>query len=211
MARFAQSICIVIGFAAAGLAQAQAGDLPSRNSYPPAPAYGAPQANFTGAYVGAHAGGGFGSVGSADTSGMVGGVQGGYNYQLQNNVVLGGEADISASGVSNNSYAEKTRQGWLGSARVRAGYAVNNIMPYVTGGVAVGNTEIKNVAGGKTSSTNGGWVLGAGGEMLLNQNLTIRAEYLYYRLGDADFPSSAGLIKVDNSMNVLRGGINYKF
>jgi outer membrane immunogenic protein len=197
--------------AVACAATVQAGDLPSRSSYPAAPVYTPEQrANFTGLFAGVHAGGGFGSSGPTNTSGILGGVQVGYNHQLPNNVVLGAEADITASNVRNNGYTEKTRQNWMGSARVKAGYAFGNVMPYVTGGLSGGTTEITTPVA-KTTSTGAGWVVGAGAEMMLTPNVSMRGEYLYYALPDAALPTTVGFVKVENSVNVFRGGMNYKF
>jgi outer membrane immunogenic protein len=202
----ALAVLAALGWAGA----AAASDLPRRSDpYPAAPAYQAAP-RWTGAYAGAHLGGGWGSQGPVSTSGFVGGVQGGYNAQFDK-FVVGGEADISASNVGNKSYNEKVRTNWLGSARARAGYLVDpNILVYGTGGLAVGNVNTQSIWG-KNSDTHGGWVLGAGGEYMIQPNITVRGEYLYYSLSSSDYPSSVGPIKVDNSTNVLRAGVNYKF
>ncbi|WP_460448930.1 outer membrane protein [Alsobacter sp. SYSU BS001988] len=188
----------------------QAADLPSRSDPYASTGYSAPVANWGGLYAGAHAGGGFGKAGPASTSGMVAGGQVGYNLQA-GPVVAGVEADASVSGVSNTSFSEKTRQKWLVSGRARLGYAAGNIMPYLTGGVAMAATEIKAL-GGKASSTRSGYVVGGGAEMMMAPSVTVRAEYLHYGLGDAEYPGPLlGPVKVDNSINVIRAGANYKF
>lgn len=198
---------VVLLLAVAAGGRAEAADLPSRRDPYVATGYAAPVPTWQGLYAGVHAGGGFGKVGPANTSGLVGGAQVGYNVQL-NNVVVGGEADLSASGVRNNSFTEKTRQKWLGSLRARAGYAVGNVLPYVTGGVAMGTTQIKGF-NGHTDDTHAGYVVGGGAEMMMNPNMTVRAEYLYYGLEDAKYPG--GPHGVNNSVNVIRAGANYKF
>lgn len=188
---------------------AQAADLPRRSDPYVPPAYQAAP-RWTGAYVGAHVGGGFGKGGSVSTDGVLGGVHGGYNVQIDR-FVVGGEADISASGVGNKSFTEKIRNNWLASGRARAGYLVDpQLLVYGTGGVALGSVTNQSPFG-KKSDTKSGYVLGAGGEYLVSPNIAVRGEYLYYDLGKSDFPSGGGLVSIDNHVNVLRAGASYKF
>lgn len=206
-----RSICTIVAFSTVALAgAASAADLPRRTDpYPAAPAY-APAPRWTGAYVGVHAGGGFGKAGSVSTSGLVGGVHGGYNAQFDK-VVVGGEADITASGVENKSFSEKVGQSWMGSARARLGYTIDPaLLAYATGGLALGNTTNQSPYG-KITDTKSGYVLGAGGEYLVNPNVAVRAEYLYYNLGKSDFPNANGPAKIEYSTNVIRAGASYKF
>lgn len=189
---------------------ATAADLPRRTDpYAPAPSYAAPVSNWQGFYVGAHLGGGFGSSGPIDTSGFVGGLQGGYNFQFDK-IVVGGEADISLSGIGNSGFQEKSDLNWLGTIRGRAGYSFGNILPYATFGAAFADTKYSNIYG-TTKDTAAGWVLGAGAEMMVMPNITVRAEYLYYDLGSQDYPTATGIGKIDTHSNVIRGGVNYKF
>jgi outer membrane immunogenic protein len=204
------SLALVLGACAAGSA-ALAGDLPSRTT----PTYDTgyqpvPQKNWTGPYVGAVLGGGMGKAGSVSTSGFVGGVQGGYNMQFDK-IVAGGEADIMLSDVNNKSFTEKVRTNSLGTVRARAGYLVDpSVMVYGTGGLAWGNTE-NQTAWGTSKTTKGGWVLGAGGEYMVQPNVTVKGEYLYYNLGNTNLPTNVGPVKIETTTNVLRAGVNYKF
>lgn len=145
---------------------ALAADLPSRTM---APVFAAPAPIFTwtGFYVGANAGYGFGQGkasdialngtpfpsrnGSFDTDGAIGGGQIGYNYQI-GSIVLGLEADLQASGVK-GSYVDDPlaapasashingKLEYFGTVRARAGYAVGNALFYATGGFAYGSTK----------------------------------------------------------------------
>src|SRR5262245_14776846 len=111
---------------------AAAADLPYRGSpVARAPVY-SPYYNWTGFYLGINGGGGWGSstwdgVGNFSVSGGLIGVTGGYNYQF-NQFVLGGEADIDWSGIKGSTNAVcfnvcETKNSWLGTARIRLGYA----------------------------------------------------------------------------------------
>ena len=202
------SLVAVACIASAGAAAAA--DLPRRTEpYVAGPAYAATP-KWTGAYVGAHIGGGWGKAGSVSTSGLVGGVHGGYNAQFDK-IVVGGEADITASGVENKSFTEKVSQTWLGSARARLGYTIDPaLLAYGTAGLALGNTTGQSPYG-KNTDNKSGYVLGAGGEYLVNPNVAVRAEYLDYNLGKSNYPTVNGPVKIDYSTNVLRAGASYKF
>src|SRR3978361_1098953 len=112
-------------------APAFAADIPAR-TYAKAPAYTAPQVvyNWTGFYLGGHAGGGF--AGSNTLLGsdarFTGGVQGGLDSQFGPNLVVGAEAQYSWLGGNNNGVAfpggalVTSRNDQLGSATGRLGY-----------------------------------------------------------------------------------------
>jgi outer membrane immunogenic protein len=137
---------------------------------PPAPVY-----SWTGFYIGANVGGGWGhqnisyspndpaSVGfinsgnavlgdSFKSSGVVGGLQLGYNYQFNRSWLVGLETDFDWTGMKGSgstpyfsgleiSSAEE-RVKWFGTVRSRLGYLpTDNLLAYVTGGFAYGKVE----------------------------------------------------------------------
>ncbi|MNY46563.1 hypothetical protein D3C86_1817520 [compost metagenome] len=98
-------------------------------------------------------------------------------------------------------------------------------MVYATGGLAYGHTEsvltgsidTLQVASIK-SETKTGWVVGGGVEYALNDNWTIKSEYLYANLGTAalysgDFgiPGSDLSFSNDIAFHTARIGLNYAF
>jgi outer membrane immunogenic protein len=166
--------------------------------------------NFQGAYIGGHLGGAFGKAQSANTSGLVGGAQIGANAQFQNNVVVGAEADASASSMGNKGFNDQFRQGAVGSLRARGGYAMDRVLVYGTIGLAASTSEWKNTAA-TTSKTLTGWAYGAGAEFLMTQNVTVRGELIHYDFGRETYQSQIGPVGVKASNNVLRGGLNLKF
>src|SRR5215468_554721 len=98
---------IKLGFAVAMLASAcgvsDAADAVRGPAYRPPPPPLIPFYNWTGLYIGVHAGGGWADLGVGDTgSGFIGGGQIGYNYQVAPQWVLGVEAEISGSGIKNH-------------------------------------------------------------------------------------------------------------
>jgi outer membrane immunogenic protein len=195
-----------------------------------APLYKAPPVevtqayNWTGFYFGANGGGGWGHSywsGNATGIGLSGGQAGGtvgYNRQL-GNVVFGVEGDADWSGFNGNSTTAgcpagcSTSDSWLSTVRGRIGYSFDRVMPYVTGGLAVGDIRAAapGFAGGTT--TNAGWTLGGGLEVALPGNWSAKAEYLRVDLGGFNCTGCSALPTDHVSLqeNVFRAGVNYHF
>ena len=129
--------------------RADAADLslaPLYKAPPIAPAY-----DWSGFYLGANGGGGWGrshwdTAGRINTSGGLAGGTAGYNWQL-GKAVLGVEGDLDWSGLKGTKtstlcpFGCTTSDSWLSTVRGRAGYSFDRIMPYVTGGLAVGDIK----------------------------------------------------------------------
>jgi outer membrane immunogenic protein len=207
------------GILAMSAVAASAADLPRQRMPARAPVYMPPAWSWTGFYVGINGGGGFGRsdfsapfpTGSFDTSGgLVGGTLG-YNYQMDN-VVLGVEGDIDWSDIRGSAVCAgttcETRNTWLGTARGRLGYAFGNFMPYVTGGLAVGDIKTSIAGIGSAHDTKAGWTLGGGIEAAIAGPWTVKVEYLYVDLGRGD--SVLGSDAKFNT-NIVRAGLNYRF
>jgi outer membrane immunogenic protein len=179
-----------------------------RNPYYTAPApVGA--YSWTGPYLGLNLGYQWGYTINNPTrpSGVAGGFQGGYNRQF-GSFVFGGEADLTFSGADDVFAPWKFSNPWFGTIRARAGYALNNILLYGTGGFAVGGLRAE-VTGATESKTLGGWTAGAGMEVGLSPSWSARVEYLY-----VDLPGRAyGLTGVSNGVesSVFRLGLNLRF
>ena len=182
--------------------------------YSPARAF-----DWSGFYAGANVGYGWGEMTGNGTAlpenlkGILGGVQAGYNYDF-GGFVLGLEGDIQLSDMK---YVQTTPTGSTsfgidaaGSVRARAGLPIDRFMPFVTGGLAVGNGKIRGDNGGVISEANQtfvGWTVGAGLEYAVTDNVTVKAEYLYADYGNANL---AG-IDVHAKSNTVRAGVNFKF
>ncbi|MCM5557711.1 outer membrane protein [Pleomorphomonas sp. JP5] len=173
---------------------------------PQAP-YAAPVASstfdWTGAYVGANAGYSWANQASGvgkDHDAAVGGVFAGYNYQMPNNIVVGGEGEVAYGGAD-------PLATWTGAIRGRAGYAFDNILVYGAVGGLVGQGEMKTGTGDQTR-THVGYQVGAGIEAALTTNVTARAEYLYTGTNSRDYN---GGVKGDLDGNAVKVGIGYKF
>jgi outer membrane immunogenic protein len=182
-------------------------------------------------------------------SGFTGGVQAGYNLQF-NNIVVGAEVDFNARSLNNSSDQQalsgtlvpwvdtihtSIKTDWLLTARPRLGVAWNQVLLYVTGGLAV--TQLKtfqsqfNTDNSATltyaesvsnSETRAGWVVGGGLEYALSNHWSVKGEYLYTDFGSVSStgmtnPNFIGLPRFisfthtfDLHENIARAGINYK-
>ncbi|MBS9478605.1 outer membrane protein [Ancylobacter radicis] len=178
-------------------------------AYPAPAAYAAPAPVFTwtGFYIGANAGYGWGEADwSDDTNGFLGGIQAGYNWQLGNGFVLGLETDLQATNIESPTY----QLDYFGTIRARAGFAFDQALIYGTGGFAYGRGTYE-LGGLSNDQTQTGWTIGAGGEYAFAPNWTVKAEYLYLDLGKETYDTVGGPIDIGTTANILRAGVNYKF
>lgn len=238
---FAAAALVALSSSAALAADAVATTEPAPAPLPVASTY-----NWSGGYVGVQAGYAWGDstggdytktaglvdvLGAVDPHGSIGGLHGGYNYQFTNNIVLGAEGDINfadirgsvnplhnGSGVGIPGNSASGEMDWNGSVRVRAGYAIDRFLPYVTGGVAFGRYKFTPTYAGTGplpgSKTQTGWTIGAGLEYALSDHLTTRIEYRYTDFGSAkyDIPGfSTFETRVKLKTNDVRIGLTYKF
>lgn len=199
--------------------------------------------NWSGVYVGAMAGYAWGDSKYSepdyegyhidyDPKGAFGGIYGGYNWQLANQVVLGIEGDFYGGDISGDSpYGFEddapwddtigtAKLKWAGSLRARAGYAIDRFMPYLTGGVAFGRYDYdvldsSDGDGFSASKTFTGWTAGAGVEYAFTDNLIGRFEYRYTDFGKKSIAEEATNDWYSNEVklktNDIRFGIAYKF
>ncbi|RVC45454.1 MAG: porin family protein [Mesorhizobium sp.] len=199
--------------------------------------------NWSGAYVGAQAGYGWGkddwtflsfdNTGyyevPAKPAGVLGGIYGGYNYQFDNGVVLGADADFTFAGLKKDgvrghyigssipdtffSYGSKVD--WTAALRGKVGYSVDRFLPYFAGGLAVARQNVNETQSLPFShdATRTGWTLGLGLEYAATDNLVVRAEYRYSDFGKKLFQVGGGWSPLEDrlSINDLRIGAAYKF
>ena len=166
--------------------------------------------SWAGPYIGGNIGYAWGSVDNAlpQPSGISGGVQGGYNWQLGSPVVLGIEGDLQATGAEDTFAPYKFSNPWFGTVRGRIGYACNNILFYGTAGLAFGELQAETF-GLSESHTSAGWTAGVGAEFGLSSNWSAKVEYLYVDLNDSNFVITGN--QNGYHFGTLRAGVNYHF
>src|SRR3977135_2615093 len=200
---------LLLGAAAfiAFAAPASAADLQARpRPYTKAPAYTAPEVvyNWTGFYIGGHVGGAFAGNNSLEGNGgrVLGGVQGGFDYQSPTKCVVGAEAQYSWLANGNNNVifpggvAVTTKDNQLGSVTGRVGYTWGPALLYAKGGYAFrDNNNIGVTVAGvpapftTTGKSQDGYTVGAGLEYMFAPSWSAKAEYKYYNFGTPTFPT----------------------
>jgi outer membrane immunogenic protein len=179
--------------------------------------------------------------GAESDNGFTGGVKLGYDLQF-GCTVWGIQTDWNWVDVSaSNSYVDIATAGqfdyssdekWYGTLRTRSGLVVNNLMLYLTGGLAFANFDrnltYTNGAAVQTFSsdrTQLGFVVGAGTEWALSPNWSINSEFLYmsFEKDQQSFACSAAATcggaatgtsfgyDFKDSQWVSRIGVNYRF
>jgi outer membrane immunogenic protein len=191
---------------------------------PPPPAY--VPFSWTGAYIGVNGGYGFGRSkwdglpATFDVNGGMVGGQLGYNWQY-GQFVYGLEGDADWTNLHGNANILncagttlcETKNDFLSTVRGRFGLAADRLLPYATGGLAVGNIKATAPTLTGVDNTNAGWTVGGGLEYSVAPNWSVKAEYLWVDLGKETCSTMCGLPSNNVSLttNVVRGGVNYHF
>jgi len=192
---------------------------------------------FHGFYYGLSAGFGFGDstlfsdlddsrpIASTEPSGFMGSVTAGYNWRLGYGLIYGVEADLGLMDVSaedkvaSDGSIYKTQLGPLwGTLRARLGFMLSDrMMVFATGGGAF--MQVDDVSVGTAAATTAltedfqtGYVIGAGAEYALSDTMSIKAEYLYMDFGRiSGIGANGGAFSSENEIQLVRGGLNFKF
>lgn len=138
---------------------------------------------------------------------LVAGVQLGYNWHAVSNLVLGIEADI---GIQNDEldlgFDSIDVTSYLASIRARLGYSFGHALLYGTGGVAFQGYE-DDVADLLSDDPSVGWVIGAGLDYKVSNNVSLGAESLYYNFEN----DIVDVIDLERDFWVARVRLNYHF
>jgi outer membrane immunogenic protein len=170
-------------------------------------------------------------LGSFDAS-PKGGVVGGHaGYNAQYGSVVGGleidfsAADLTTSGIVGSFFdpchdttgfiSRSLKFDELATARARLGYLVlPDLLVYGTGGAAWGHSELTGTVSffppGSGFANNFGWAAGGGLEYKL-WHVLVRAEYLHYDFARTTYVTPAFTTSAATALNVVRGGLSYKF
>jgi outer membrane immunogenic protein len=221
------ALAAVAAFAFAGAATAA--DMPVKAR--PAPL---PEPTWTGTYIGINGGYAWGTTnqtavtngattGDFNMQGGLAGVTYGGNWQA-GHAVLGFETDLDWANINGSSNAAVcggagftcyTKNTWLSTERIRAGWDWNGWLLYGTAGAAFARTQAGisgcPVAGGVVfcgERWRAGWTAGVGVETMFWRNWSAKLEYLHYDLGNS---INFGPIAVVDRGDLVRAGINYHF
>ncbi|AYD00194.1 outer membrane protein [Neorhizobium sp. NCHU2750] len=171
-----------------------------------------PVFTWSGPYLGAHTGYGWGDghlegAGSDDFDGWRLGGFAGYNWQFSNGFVTGVEGDINYDWNDNNyGGGVKLEGGVNGSVRARLGYAIDRTLIYAAGGWTATDVRLKAPTGNDSDTLNG-WTIGAGVDHAFTDNVFGRLEYRYNDYGHGRLDGA----NVDFNQNIIQVGIGVKF
>ena len=248
---------IMVGIAVGALVatgSANAADLPFKaapRAVAPAPA----AYDWSGIYVGAHVGGGWATndqsdpglgiigtllgvppVQTTDSSGILGGLQAGWNYQI-GRFVIGTEVDFSwddVTGTSTSTFASGIGGGpgtgitraltadtdWIGTSTVRLGYAHDRFMVYSKAGAAFAHTKYSStwntfgpgapgvLFAGTGDKTAVGWTVGFGAEYAFWNNWSAKLEYDFMDFGSKTIPINGATGPAFGSFPLSAGLVN---
>jgi outer membrane immunogenic protein len=148
---------------------------------------------------------------SATKSSVAGGVGAGWDWQCHNRV-FGVIADWSGTSarastqigpnvIGVNDFSVNSKLNWYGTLRTRGGLTVDDILIYLTGGVAYANIDTTwnqfSVVPGpfsnslSFSNTPWGFVVGVGVETMLWNRWSLKSEVLYMQFQEKSFPERA--------------------
>jgi outer membrane immunogenic protein len=221
---------------------ARAADAVIGSAPEPAPVVASAAYDWSGFYVGAFGGASFGDydytlrdiiILDSDTEsadGFLAGAQFGYDHQI-GSFVVGGVADIAWANheggldltvedpgppvtvVDGNVTSELQ---YLGTVRLRAGFAADRLLIYAHGGYAFGETEITLSDGVDTLSldkSRDGYVVGAGLEYAFSDNISLQGEYSFIDFGNEVAIRDAGvdLLEEELQFHTIKAGVNFRF
>jgi outer membrane immunogenic protein len=241
---------------ALSIGSAGAADLPRRGpALKAAPAIAPACAQFRGFYVGGQGGStlynhrwqdlngfikdelGHETPDHSDTTklGWNAGATAGYNWQARC-TVFGVEADWNWTNAKATKYLTSdpgsedvyvsSKMKWFGTLRTRTGLVVDNLLLYVTGGLAWARFDrsftlnaFGDVETFSSRDNRWGWTAGVGTEWAINNNWSVKGDVLYLGFPNKETSytstvlDSGGIFRVDNkdSAWISRIGINYRW
>lgn len=143
---------------------------------------------------------------------FVGGLYYGRNWQ-SGNWVYGLDSSISYMGLDEVAIGPgvvDVEANFLGLSRLKLGYAMDNVLLFVAGGLATTIVDVSE-AGASDDDWAFGWTIGAGIETKLADNWSARLEYIYFDIeSDVTLPA-AGPVDVDIDGHIVRAGVAYHF
>lgn len=171
------------------------------------------------------------TIGNTRGDGVIGGLQIGYNWQVQN-WVLGFEADAQGTGArtSNSitvtgvpgfvpfSATQSVKEQAFGTVRARAGVLVSPmLLAYATGGFAWASVKeslsggfpsLAQTFAGSNTTTDFGWTIGGGLEWAVGNGWTVGAEYLFARLdGNNSNNNNNSFVTAPTAAGCVPGGV----
>jgi outer membrane immunogenic protein len=163
---------------------------------------------------------------TVDPSGGQLGLTAGVNGQFDQ-FVLGLEGEILWSGLSGSAQLAgggvtdiaTVKSDWQGAIKARAGVAFDQVLIYAHGGFAFtdyyAKADIAATFEGDYRTSRTGWTVGAGVEMAVTENVSVKAEYAYSDFGKWTGTVAGGLAAGDyeftHHTHAIKAGVNFHF
>ena len=188
-----------------------------------------PATDWSGGYVGVHAAYHLGQ--EIDEGGCVGlcahdhevqdgylAVQGGYDVQVGENLILGVMAWVGVTPVESEAQLSPTvtvrgKTDFAGFLGVRAGLARGPWMPYAFVGYEHVRTTVTNASAPITEveGQHSGVGLGVGAEFRLARNWSVDGRYMFSSLGDDTYDFGGGPTTTGEQAHTFSLGVNFRF
>jgi len=156
--------------------------------------------------------------GSVDTSGVLGGVVGGWSWQ-SGPIVLGIEGTSWVPIQRQPSLQCRLQSGepnidMMADLRLRAGYAIRpRVLLFGTFGGAWANADlpVTGIGGGPGDADFFGWSAGGGAEVALNPHWSARFNYQFTDFSSEKVNYPGGQLNFDPDASTYRGSLIYRF
>jgi len=184
-----------------------------------------PQDVFEGWYLGGTIGGATVNYdfapanGSIDTSGILGGVIGGWSWQ-SGPIVFGIEGDFLGADASGSRHFNaglnqvSPNIDAMADLRLRAGYAITpRVLLFGSFGGAWANADlpVTGIGGGSGDADFFGWSVGGGAEVALSPKWSARFDYQFTNFSSEKVNYPGGQFDFDPDANTYRGSLIYRF
>ena len=188
--------------------------------------------DWSGLYMGVQFGMGSGNIDSSDGASSIsenfsegdnttGGVLLGWNVQ-RGNLVYGLEGGLSINEIKGkhdgSTLAFHTSDYvWHAEARGRIGYSMGRFLPYLHGGLLMGEFYQQSSTAGTGPSakmnTTYGYTAGAGVDVRIAPNVSVRSEYVYQNYGKENYTlaSVPTTLSTDFDVHIARAALLYHF
>lgn len=213
------SLLLAAGVSAVAMASAaQAADLIIET--PAAPMVEDYAGNWDGFYLGVFGGYGVGEATDSENASpidldgnWIAGVNAGFDFTLSEGLVVGIVGDITylgLDGISSDDISYDLYYG--GSVRGKLGFDGGAFLPYLTAGVAwgVGEAEGSGVVLGDDTATHVGYVVGAGVEFAVTEDVSIDLLYKYTDYGTQTYDFAVDT-DIGFTTSTITAGLNWRF
>ena len=181
------------------------------NSYVQAPYPQPTTFDWSGAYIGGHAGVASSRLNPfSNGKGLAAGAQAGYNFQF-GSAVLGAELEGTyMGGTDQNVRGGNLDEQWRLAAKAKAGMSLDKTLVYGTAGYT--RTKFENGSNVRRGpGWEGGYLVGGGVEQAFGNGLSAKLEYNYVMTPDVKTTTNVGSMRTDIDSHVIKAGINLRF